>query len=252
MNFSNFDLILNLVKKDIQIRYMGSSLGFLWSLGNPLITTITYYLVFTSIFPNSDGRFALYLVTGILHWNLVVQLLPQSCEWLTNNSNLLRKIWFPRVLLPLASVCTILIFWSSALIVYLILFKFLGGKIGISLALYPFVLASFIAFLIGCSLIISVLYVNMRDLKYLIEVIMPILFWCTPIIWKVNTLPSHVVFWLNLNPLTVYFKIFSDILYSSKIPNSNDLLTAFIMGLAMLLLGWIIFKKLSNDIVESL
>lgn len=252
MKLLNFDLILNLVKKDIQVRYMGSSLGFIWSLGNPLITTVMYYLVFTTIFPNPDSRFALYLITGVLHWSLVVQFLPQSCEWLTNNSNLLRKISFPRIFIPLSSIFTIMIFWSSALLVYLILFKFLGGTVSIAIILYPFVLASFIAFLVGCSLIFSVLYVNMRDLKYLIDVIMPILFWCTPIVWKMENLSASLVFWLNLNPLTLYFNIFSNILYGAHHPRFIDFIIAISMGLGMLLLGWFIFKKLSKNIVESL
>lgn len=252
MNFSNFDLVLNLVKKDIQIRYMGSTFGFLWSLGNPLITTIMYYIVFTLIFPNTDTRFALYLVTGILHWNLVSQLLPQSCEWLTNNGNLLKKVWFPRMLIPLASVCTTLIFWCSALLVYALLFKFLGGEVSLSLIIYPVVLASFICFLIGCSLLISVYYVDMRDLKYIIDVLMPLLFWCTPIIWKVTSLNPSILFWIKINPLTIYFKIFSDIFYSSRLPALNDLLIAVLIGFGMLLIGLVMFNKLSKNIVESL
>ena len=252
MNFPNFDLMLNLVKKDVHIRYMGSTFGFLWSLGNPLLITVMYYVVFTKIFPNSDTRFALYLITGILHWNLVSQLLPQSCEWLTNNSNLIKKVWFPRILIPFSSVCTILVFWCSALVVYMLLFKFLGGKVNLSILIYPIVLISFICFLIGCSLIISILYVNMRDLKYLIEVLMPVLFWCTPIIWKINGLPSKVLFWLNFNPLTNYFNLFSDILYRSMFPSLIDLVTALLIGFGMLIFGLIIFKNLSKSIVESL
>ena len=109
---------MNLVSKEIKIRYMGATLGFVWSLGNPLIATLTYYLVFTYILPSSQDRFALHLVTGVVHWMLLAQILSQSGEWLINNSNLIRKLRFPRILLPLSGALSIIIFWVGAMIVY--------------------------------------------------------------------------------------------------------------------------------------
>lgn len=89
------DLIINLVSKEIKIRYMGATLGFVWSLGNPLVVTLTYYTVFTYILPSSQDRFALHLVTGVVHWMLLAQIVSQSGEWLINNGNLIRKLRFP-------------------------------------------------------------------------------------------------------------------------------------------------------------
>lgn len=100
----------NLIRKELQVRYMGSSLGILWSLGSPLVTTLTYFVVFTMIFPSQDPKFPLYLVTGILHWTLVVQIVPQSCDWLINNSGLIRKVWFPRILIPISGLGTVIFF----------------------------------------------------------------------------------------------------------------------------------------------
>jgi len=121
------DLVMNLVSKEIKIRYMGATLGFVWSLGNPLIVTLTYYVVFTYILPSNQDRFALHLVTGVVHWMLLSQILSQSGEWLIHNTHLIRKLRFPRIVLPLSGALTVIVFWGAAMIVYALLFTLLGG-----------------------------------------------------------------------------------------------------------------------------
>ena len=145
------DLVLNLVMKEMKIRYMGAMLGFVWSLGNPLVVTLTYYVVFTYIMPNNQDRFALHLVTGVVHWMLLAQALSQSSEWLIGNSNLIRKMRFPHILLPLSCAITVLILWAGAMLIYAGLFAFLGGVLTKAFLWYPIILISFIALVMGAG-----------------------------------------------------------------------------------------------------
>ena len=90
------DLVRNLVIKDLKVRYQGATLGFLWSLGNPLALILLYDFVFTHVFRSDLPHYILYLVIGVLHYNLFSQSVSQSCESLTSASGLIQKIYFPR------------------------------------------------------------------------------------------------------------------------------------------------------------
>lgn len=184
------DLVINLVCKEIKIRYMGATLGFVWSLGNPLVVTLTYYMVFTYILPSSQDRFALHLVTGVVHWMLLAQIVSQSGEWLINNGNLIRKLRFPRILLPASGALTVIVFWAGCMIVYASLFAMLGGVFTRALFFYPIVLIAFMALIMGFGLALSVIQITVRDAKHFIDVFLPLLFWFTPIVWVTSSLPE--------------------------------------------------------------
>ncbi|ATR84275.1 ABC transporter permease [Pseudomonas sp. HLS-6] len=245
------DLVINLVSKEIKIRYTGAALGFIWSLGNPLVVTLTYYVVFTYILPSNQDRFALHLVTGVVHWMLLSQVISQSGEWLINNNNLIRKLRFPRILLPLSSALTVIVFWGVAMIVYAILFSLLGGIATKALLWYPVILASFIALIMGIGLAISVIQITVRDTKHFVDVFLPLLFWFTPIVWMTSSLPVSTAKIVAFNPIAPYFNSFTAILHDGVSPNNIDLLFCTILGATSLLIGLAIFKK-ADKMVEYL
>lgn len=242
------DLVINLVAKDIKVRYMGATLGFIWSLGNPLAVTLTYYLVFTYILPSTQDRFALHLVTGLVHWMLLAQLLSQSGEWLIHNGNLIRKLRFPRLLLPLSGALTILVFWSGVMVVYVALFSLLGGVVTPALWFYPLVLVSFMAFLMGAGLAISVMQVTMRDIKHLIDVLVPLMFWMTPIVWVTSSLPAEIARVVALNPVAPYFNSFKAILHEGVAPPASDLLLCVALGAVSLVIGLLVFRSVDSRV----
>lgn len=252
MSRANFDLVVNLVKKDIRVRYMGSALGFMWSLGSPLLTTLTFLVVFKFIFLNPDPKYVLHLVTGILHWTLFSQLVLQGCDWLYGNGNLIKKINFDRILLPVAGAGTALIFWLTSLAVYALAFLPLGGSLSWSMLYYPIIFVGFLSFSLGISLMLSVFYVNLRDIKHLVEVVMPILFWLTPIVWQPSALTPEVRSWIELNPLNVFFEAFNNIFYAGVSPGAKTMVWCLSLGIAVLALGIIVFRKESKNIVEEL
>jgi len=245
------DLVFNLVAKEIKIRYMGATLGFMWSLGNPLVVTLTYYTVFTYILPSGLDRFALHLITGIVHWMLLAQTLTQSGEWLINNSNLIRKLRFPRILLPLSGAITVLVFWVGCMVVYAALFKFLGGVVTVALLFYPLVLLSYMALIMGIGLALSVIQVTVRDAKHLMDVFLPLVFWLTPIVWMTSSLPAGIASVAAYNPLALYFNSFNEILHQGVIPDTINLTLCMLLGFISLVTGLALFRKVDH-IVEYL
>ena len=245
------DLLRNLVAKEIKVRYMGAALGFAWSLGNPLVVTLTYYVVFTYILPSAQDRFALHLVTGVVHWMLLSQIVGQSCEWLTNNHSLIQKVRFPRIVLPVSGVLTVGVFWSVAMAVYWSLFTLLGGVVTQALLWYPLVLISFIAMITGVGLALSVLQVYSRDVKHLVDVFVPLLFWFTPIVWVASSLPPEVQGYVSYNPVAPFFNCFSLILHEGVVPQAADLMLCAAIGAGAMLVGMLTFKRV-DSVVEQL
>lgn len=245
------DLVLNLVSKEVKLRHMGAALGFIWSLGNPLVVTLTYYVVFTYILPSNQDRFALHLVTGVVHWMLFNQILSQSCEWLVNNGSLIRKIRFPRILMPLAGALTVFVFWGVAMGVYVVLFGLLGGVVTSALVWYPVVLISFVALIIGAGLVLSVLQVVVRDTKHFVDMFLPLLFWFTPIVWMTSSLPEGIQQIVAFNPIAPYFNSFAAILHDGVVPSTSDLATCIGLGFISMAIGLLAFKKV-DTVVDHL
>jgi lipopolysaccharide transport system permease protein len=246
------DLVLNLVAKDIKVRYMGAVLGFAWSLANPLIVTLTYVVVFTYIFPTSEPNYALFLVTGIIHWTLFTQVINQSCEILVINGGLIRKIYFPRILVPLSNLIVNVILWLSALAVFLIVFPFIGGQFTLALLVYPFYLCLFIGFIFGLSLILSILYVDFRDLKHLVEVALQVLFWATPILYPIKVVPPDFRWIDAISPLTEFTLIFQSFFYAHHLPTAHLTGAFALWTIGSLICGLWLFNRRMPALAERL
>lgn len=246
------DLVRNLVAKDLKVRYQGAALGFLWSLGNPLALIILYDIVFTHIFRTELRNYVLYLVIGVLHFNLFAMTVTQSCESLTGSAGLLQKIYFPRILIPAASLLFNLALWLVGIFVLVVLYPFLGGVYHWGLLLYPAALLLYIAFIWGLVLTFSVLNVEFRDIKHLIEIAMMFLFWLTPIVYDPNTLRPDIRAVIDINPLTQFFDLFHAVLYQGVLPQWTNILAAGVWTLVSLVVGMTLFRRKARKLVEEL
>lgn len=246
------DLVRNLVAKEVKVRYQGAALGFAWSLMNPLMITLMYLIVFTYVFPSGTPHFALYMVSGLVHWTLFSTLVIQASELMTGNSELLKKVYFPRLLVPLSNLLVNLVLWSMALLIFLLLYPALGGQAHWALLVYPFYLFLFVVFCFGLMLTLCVLYVDFRDLKHLVEVFVQLLFWTTPIVYSLHMLPGRARDVLLLSPLAEFTVIFHHIFWSGDFP-SLKLSFAFMCWTAVsLALGLFLFYRRGAMLIERL
>ena len=250
--FAYGDLVRNLVVKEIRVRYMGAWLGFAWSLANPLLTTITYFVVFTFILPTNQPRYALYVVVGVVHWGLLAQLIGRSGDWFLDNAGLLRKIRFPHLLVPLANFLAGLSFWLVALLILFASFPLLDGTWRPALLLYPFYLGAFLLFTAGISLVVAVSQVFFRDTKHLADVVLGLLFWMTPIVYRLDAVPDRIARVIAWNPLVAFFDCFHALLYSGRTPTVHETLLVTCWAAASLGVGVAWYGRHADRLVERL
>ncbi|MDA8360528.1 MAG: ABC transporter permease [Gammaproteobacteria bacterium] len=246
------DMLANFVRKDIRVRYQGAALGFLWSLINPAVMIGLYIFVFSDVFRSNLPHYPLYLMAGLLHWNLFSQITGQSCDTLIANAGLVKKIYFPRLLVPISSVLFNVVLWLLAILLLFALYPFLGGKVHLTLLAYPLALLLFLAFTFGITLILSVLNVLFRDLKHLVDVTLLFLFWVTPIVYQFHRIPPHLREWFALSPLVEYTLIFRGIIYSGQLPSVHIMGAALLWTAASLGVGLWIFHHHADNLVERL
>lgn len=234
------------------MRYQGAALGFAWSLMNPLLVTLMYLVIFTYVFKSPQPNHALYLITGIVHWTLFATLVTQAPEQLVANGDLLKKIYFPRLLVPLSNLLVNSVLWFMALGVFLILYGPLGGQLHWALLAYPVYLLLFLSFVFGLMLILCVLYVDFRDLKHIVEVFIQLLFWATPIVYPMSLVPAKVRVLMLLSPLVEFSRIFQDIFWAGQLPTWRISLTFTAWTFLSLALGLWLFYRRGSKLIERL
>lgn len=257
------ELLANLVKRELKVKYKRSVLGFFWSFLNPLLTMLVFTFVFSFVLripppKNSLGMasFPMFLLTALLPWNFFSLSLGAAVGSIVYNSNLIRKVYFPREILPVSlSVANLVnfLFELAALFLFLLIlgYPFLGN-------LYYLIIIIFIEliFIIGISLIFAFLNVYFRDVQHFVGIILMVWFYATPIIYpdsmipKVwHGLPVYTIF--KLNPLTALVLCYRDVLYYVRPPSLSLLSYSAAVSLGTLVVGYALFKRYEPNFAEE-
>lgn len=246
------ELLKNLIATDLKLKYRGSVLGFLWSLVNPLVMIVVYSVAFTYILPVRVEKFTLFLITGILPWTFFSSAVVTSTVAVIANGNLVKKIHFPRELLPISTVLFNLAQFLLALLVFIPALVFLGAQLTVALVAYPLVLILHVAFTLGLAFVLSAITVFYQDVKHLTEVGLMIAFWMTPIIYDLSLVPEGGRAFLKLNPLTSYTIAYQDIVYRGQWPALETWVVGFVWAAVVLALGWVVFRRYKPSFAEEL
>ncbi|MEM4402526.1 MAG: ABC transporter permease [Candidatus Caldarchaeum sp.] len=250
--FQYRELLKNLVIKDLKVKYRNSFLGFLWSLLNPLMMIIVYSIAMKYIMRVQIEHYTLFIISGILPWNLFSGATIASTEAIIGNANLIKKIAFPREILPIATVLFHFAQFLLALLVFFPALAFLGAPWTPAIVAYPLVLLLQIVFTLGAAFFLSAMTVSYRDVKYLTEVTLMILFWMTPVIYHLSMVPEPVRWLFELNPMTAYITAYHDILYWGRWPDAQMLLLGSLWALVALGIGSWIFRRRQRFFAEDL
>jgi len=256
-----FYLTLTLARTDFKLRYFGSALGYVWSLVRPLLFFGVLYVVFTQVFKAGKGvpHYPLYLLTAIVMWNFFLETTSGSVQCLLYREGLLRKMRFPRLVIPLSVSLTALFNLGMNFIV-VVIFALATGVYPRASWLEMPVLVGLLAILaVGIGMLLSVLYVRFRDIQPIWDVTAQILFYASPIIYTAKTYPASVVRIAMLNPIamitTQMHKAFID-------PNAHSaarvaggaarLLIPLAIIAAVAVLGTRVFTREAPRIAENL
>ncbi len=245
------ELLKTNVKKDIRGKYKASFLGVLWSFINPLLQVVVYAIVFPYIMRIQTSNYLIFLICGIIPWTWFTNSITNGTTCVTNNANLIKKVYFPREILPISIVTSGLInFLISCLII--ILFVIFGG-VGLSWHLVFLPLIAIVQYIFSLALVflLSAFNVYVKDVEYMVIFLLNLFFYATPILYSTEMFSGWFMWIFRLNPLAHIINAYRDIFYVHQVPQILNLLILLVGGLIVLILCYCVFKKLEKRFAEE-
>lgn len=253
---------MTFVSKSLNARYKGSFLGFLWTFINPLAQLIVYSVVFTYIFRIQEPNYSMFLFIALVPWSEFTSSISGSLVAITGNSSLVKKIFFPRQLLPISVSLTYMVDFIYCIPILLIAMLLTKLPFTIYLLIFPIIMAIQFIYQTGICYIVSALNVKFRDVKQIVGIIIMAWFYVTPILYKMSMIPTnikvfgHVInpqFWIVvINPITAVILSYRDVMLYGRMPDFTGLSIALIEGVIIFTLGYFIFKYFERTFAEDL
>lgn len=245
-------LLKSNVRKEIRGKYKGSFLGILWSFVNPLLMTLVYAIVFPFLLKGSQPHYTTFIIIAILPWNWFTSTIAQGTSTILGNGGIIKKVYFPREILPISVVSSGLINYLISCLIILIFLLFSGIGYSFYILLLPIVVMIQYILQLGIILITSSINVYIRDLEYIINFFIQMLFYATPVLYSIEMFPPKIRWLLKLNPMGTLIDSYRDIFFYKQAPNFLMLAFVLVLSLILLGLGIIIFKKLEKGFAEEL
>ena len=250
-------MIFGLTKHELRMRYAGTLAGILWSFVQPLLTILTYWLVFDwglKVQPANNLPFTVVFVCGIVPWMTFAEAVNNSANAVTSHSHLVRKIAFPTEILPAVNVLTSLVPHLFLLLMLMILIAFFHLPFSFMFFQSLYFLAAMTVLAIGIGWFLGALNVFYRDLGQAVTPITGLWFWLTPIVWPIEMVPERIRPWLALNPMTYIVEGYrNSFLYARPFWADWIGTVAFwSFAIGMLLIGAFVFKRLKPEFADVL
>lgn len=245
------ELLKTNVQKEIRGKYKGAWLGVLWSLLNPVLLLLVYSIIFPYILKIQIPNYTMYLCTALLPWTAFTSTISQGTFSVVASGNIVKKVYFPREVLPISVVTSGIV---NFLITSIVMFLFLiFGGLGLTpyALLFPLIVILQYLIMLAITFILSALTVYVRDLEHLVSIALMVLFYATPIVYTMDSIPASLAWVLNLNPMTHVVTAYRDILYYQQMPNWGNLAIVFGITLIVFVAGYYIFKRLERNFAEE-
>ncbi len=246
------ELLKTNVKKEIRGKYKNSILGIVWSFLNPLLQLAVYSVIFGALLAGGDPTYHIYICVALIPWTFFTTSITQSAFTIIGNGDIIKKVYFPREILPISVVASGAVNFVISTIIILFFVLIAGMGITKYILLYPVVLLIQCVLQLGISFIVSSITVYFRDLEHIIGIVLLAAFYATPIVYKVEQLPANLQVLMNLNPMTHIINGYRSIFYYQQMPNMKALGILLLISIALTVLGYFIFKHLQKGFAEEL
>lgn len=238
------DLLIQLVYRDIKLKYRRSFLGYLWSILNPLFVMIIMTIVFSTMFSRDIENFPVYLFTGKMLFDFTSTSTKQAMRSVTGNGALIKKTYVPKYIFTLAKVtsCMVdLLFSFGALLIVIVATR---AELNWTFLLFPVVIVQIYIFCCGLGFFLAAYNVFFRDIQYIYNAIITAWMYLTPIFYPVESLPQQVQFVVKgLNPLYYYVAQFRDLIYLGNLPGPRVFYGGWLLAFLMFGFGLYVFMK---------
>lgn len=253
---------LNLVREiaitGFKLKYNGSIFGYLWSLMNPLFYFLILYVVFAKIFKigGSVENYPLYLLIGITLWGFFIDTTSSCMTSIVGSGDLIRKVYFPRAILPIASSITSFISLLLNLIVVFGFVYYLNIDINVNVLLLPLILLEFYLLSLGVSFFLASLFVRFRDIGHIWALFVQALFYATPILYPISFIPDKSIKIVMISPIAQIIQDARSVLLSSNVETSGQILGSYwfipyMLVIIICLSGYFVFNKMSAKFAEE-
>lgn len=250
------ELLKSNVKKEIRGKYKGSFLGILWSFVSPLLMTLVYAIVFPFLMRGAGyEHYTTFLIIGILPWTWFTTNIAQGTFTIIGNGPILKKVYFPREILPISVVSSGLVNFLISCAIIAIFLICTGIGFSINILWLPLIILAQYLLTLGIIFITGAINVYIRDLEYIINFIIQMLFYGTPILYSMeifDNAPKIVTTLINLNPMSTIINSYRDILYWQHMPHVKSLIIVVIASSILCIVGLAIFRKLSKGFAEEI
>lgn len=250
--------ILGSVKREFQSKYRNSMLGAAWTVLNPLAMIIVYTVIFSQIMraklPGIDSAFAysIYLCAGVLTWGLFVEITGRCQNVFLEHANLIKKLSFPRICLPIIVVLSAGLNFSIIFSLFTVFLILSGNFPGWAfLAIFPVLIVQ-IVFSIGLGIILGVLNVFFRDVGQFFNIVLQFWFWLTPIVYPLTILPEKIRPLMAWNPMAPLVNAYQVIMINGQWPQWEKLIPVTLIGMTLCILGMSLFRKRAGEMVDEL
>ena len=250
-------LILEFIKRDLRLRYMGSLLGKYWNIVNPLVMIVIYTIVFSRVMEiktsNSSNQFSYtgYLCSGLLPWIAFSETICRGSTVFIEHGHLIKKISFPFPVLPMAvagsTATTFLVSWIG----FMTAMPFLGMQYTSYLWCVPLIFFVQIVFSLGICLTVSVLNTFLRDVQQITNILIQLWFWLTPIVYLEDQIPSKLKWIILANPFAYFVNMYHQVVVFSQLPELKDMIISVLVATLSFAIGSMILKKFHEQIPDE-
>lgn len=250
--------IASSIRTELRIKFVRSRLGGLWMILNPLFQVLIFAFVLSTVLAaklpgvNNQFAYAIFLMSGTLGWSLFSEIINRCLTLFIDSGNILKKLAFPKIALPLIVTGSALLNNVLLFIAIMVIFGLLGHMPGLALLALPVLMLVTVALALGIGLIIGVLNVFMRDVGQIVPVVLQFVYWFTPVVYMANIIPEKYRAYMVLNPLIPLITGYQDVLLYNRMPNWAGVAQTALIGVLLLALALVLFRKASPEMVDQL
>ena len=246
------ELLKTNVKKEIRGKYKGSWLGVVWTFLNPLLMLAVYAFVFPYILRVEVENYTIFMIVALIPWNFFTTAVISGTSSITTSGVILKKVYFPREIIPISVTVSQLI---NFLITCLIMFVFIlvsGVGFSVHLIFFPILVLIQSILILGINFILSSITVFVNDVAHFVQIAMTLGFYATPVVYLSSMLPKEFQWAMHANPMAVLVESYRSALYYHQVPDLFWLAVWSVLSLIILVLGYLLFKRLEKTFVEEL
>lgn len=251
--------VLSSIKVDFRSRFVRSRLGGLWMIINPLVQAAMFALILSQVLSGrlpdmADNKLAypVYLLSGTLAWNIFTEVITRCLNVFIENGNLLKKLVFPRICLPMIVTGSAIVNNLLLLGAILLIFAVLGFVPGVNVVWLPLLMAITLILSLGIGLILGTLNVFIRDIGQIVPIVLQLGWWFTPIVYPASIIPKAILPWMKLNPMYWLVQGFQNAILFNKTPSLLALSFIFLLSVLLMRMALTLFRRASSEMVDVL